>query len=44
MPSAITAYCDRHRIAFTRDAMRSYFTPEERWMEQFGNEQMWGHP
>lgn len=40
----IMAYCNQYSISFTHDAMRSYLSPEERWMEQFGNDPMWGNP
>lgn len=32
----IMAYCNQYSISFTREAMRSYLSSEERWMEQFG--------
>ena len=33
----IMAYCNQYSISFTREAMKSYLSPEERWMEQFGD-------
>jgi DnaJ-class molecular chaperone len=32
----IMAYCNQYSISFTQEAMKSYLSPEERWMEQFG--------
>lgn len=32
----IMAYCNQYHIAFTREAMKSYLSPEERWVAQFG--------
>ena len=40
----IMAYCNQYSISFTREAMKSYLSPEERWMEQFGNDPLWGNP
>lgn len=42
--TTIMTYCNQYNISFTRDAVRTYLTPEELWMEQFGHDPVWGVP
>jgi DnaJ-class molecular chaperone len=37
-------YCEEYRFSFSREEIENNLSPEELWMEQFGNDPIWGNP
>ncbi|GAK56830.1 heat shock protein DnaJ domain protein [Candidatus Vecturithrix granuli] len=38
----IMAYCNSYKISFTQETVHDYLSPEEWWMERFGDDPVWG--
>jgi preprotein translocase subunit Sec63 len=41
---ALREYCEGYRFSFSREEVENHLSPEELWMEQFGNDPIWGNP
>ena len=39
---AIMGYVEKYRISFKADEVEKYLSPHERWIQQFGNDPIWG--
>ncbi|MHB1326254.1 MAG: J domain-containing protein [Thermoleophilia bacterium] len=40
----IVDYCNRYSYSFSAEEVANYLSEDELWMEQFGNEPLWGKP
>jgi len=38
----IIDYCSRYSFSFSEEEVANYLSEDELWMEQFGNEPLWG--
>jgi len=38
----ILSYCNAYKFSFTREEVMKYASPEEQWMERFGDDPIWG--
>jgi len=39
----LISYCNNYRFSFTKEDVHANLRPEERWVEQFGNDPLWGN-
>ena len=39
----VIEYCNRYSYSFSVEEVANYLSEEELWMEQFGNEPLWGN-